>query len=163
MYRYTYFYIESKVKSSGVNFKKLWNDFKRFLVRSFFLEKWCRRAKGDIQILNFLDYFKEQWLKENFSWYEGAAPEGPSTNNGIEGTNAVIKRNYTLRERLPVGQFLRTLSDMVKIQKRKRGRPSLSMRALIVQWGKHLPCTQSIISTCTQVLMFLLAGFMKCM
>jgi len=43
-------------------------------------------------------------------WFEGAAVVFPSANNGLEATNAVIKREHTLRERLPVGNFSATLS-----------------------------------------------------
>ena len=39
---------------------------------------------------------------------------GPSTNNAIEATNAHIKRQHTLRERLPVGQFLTLLFDILR-------------------------------------------------
>lgn len=46
-------------------------------------------------------------------WYEGAAAQFPSTNNGLEGTNAWIKRAHTLRERLPVGQFMNSAAELV--------------------------------------------------
>jgi len=38
----------------------------------------------------------------------------PSTNNGFEVTNAVIKCEHTLRERAPVVQFLNSLLKLVK-------------------------------------------------
>lgn len=76
----------------------------------FFL-KW--RAKNDRQVNEFLEYFKNQWVLKRSCWYEGAAPGYPSTNNGIEGTNAVIKTEHTLRERLPVGQFLNNVIQLV--------------------------------------------------
>jgi len=47
-------------------------------------------------------------------WYDGYAPGFPSTNNGIEATNAVIKREHTSRERAPVVQFLNSLLELVK-------------------------------------------------
>lgn len=59
-------------------------------------------------------YFKAQWLDKNYAQYEDAAGiEYPSTNNGQEATNSVIKRENTLPERLPVGQFLNSIVDLV--------------------------------------------------
>ena len=140
-------------------FEKAFNLFKK---------KW-NRVK-DRRVKDFVSYFEEQWFDKNWNWYEGAALGQPSTNNGIESTNAAIKRSHTLRERLPVGQFLNDLErlitkwsksrdpncvnyiPLVLVQirlklldvppeaknvplgrKRKRGRPSIAKRALLVQ------------------------------
>lgn len=61
----------------------------------------------------FVKYFQAQWLAKNDQWFEGAALGMPSTNNGLEATNGVIKSEHTLRERLPVGQFLNCVVDIV--------------------------------------------------
>ena len=45
----------------------------------------------------FLDYFKHQWVERNFGWYEGYAPEVPSTNNGLESFNRYVKGDNILR------------------------------------------------------------------
>jgi hypothetical protein len=37
----------------------------------------------------------------------------PSTNNGLEATNAVIKQSHTMRERLPVGQFFNNILELL--------------------------------------------------
>lgn len=50
----------------------------------------------------FCKYFKKEWLGVHQNWYEGSAHYMPSTNNGVEGYNSVIKRLHTFRERLPM-------------------------------------------------------------
>lgn len=79
-------------------------------ISHLFLLKWFN-TRPDIH--EFLEYFQEEWLKKNKNWYEGAALGYPSTNNGIEATNAIIKKEHTLRERLPVGQFLNCLDNLL--------------------------------------------------
>ncbi|KAK7601130.1 hypothetical protein V9T40_008571 [Parthenolecanium corni] len=76
-----------------------------------FLGKWA--TTNDRHVKDFVDYFNEQWLSKNSKWFEGAAVGYPSTNNGKESTNAVIKREHTLRERLPVGQFLNSVMELL--------------------------------------------------
>lgn len=77
-----------------------------------FLKKW--NAPADQQVTKFLAYFRAQWVVKNNAWFEGAAPGQPSTNNGIEATNAVIKREHTFRERLPIGHFLHSAIELVE-------------------------------------------------
>ena len=72
-----------------------------------FLKKW-KAIHPD-----FVKYFREQWLSKNDLWFEGAAVGQPSSNNGLEFTNGVIKSEHTMRERLPVGQFLSTVLRIV--------------------------------------------------
>lgn len=78
---------------------------------NLFLKKWRDAGDGNSNqsIKDFLNYFEKTWLGENQFWYEGASDQFPSTNNGLESTNSVIKKEQTLRERLPVGQFLEVL------------------------------------------------------
>jgi len=47
-------------------------------------------------------------------WFERAAVDYPSSNNGLEATNGVIKRDHTLQTRLPVGQFLQSGSKLLE-------------------------------------------------
>jgi hypothetical protein len=53
----------------------------------------------------FLSYFEKQWISHYRNWFEGASLGSPSTNNCLEATNAIIKKQYTLRERLRLGEF----------------------------------------------------------
>ncbi len=61
--------------------------------------------KWKLDEADFFAYFSQQWLITNRNWYEGFALDHPSTNNGLEATNAVIKKEGTLRERLPLPRF----------------------------------------------------------
>ena len=74
-----------------------------------FIKKW----QANENVKEFLKYFEKQWLNKNDSWYEGAAIGYPSTNNGIEATNSVLKKHYTFRERLPVGQFFILMENII--------------------------------------------------
>jgi hypothetical protein len=60
-------------------------------------------------IIDFLQYFDHEWITLHPNWFEGfCSPNNvaaPSTNNGTEGTNSVIKDETTLREQLSLGQF----------------------------------------------------------
>ncbi|KAK7601962.1 hypothetical protein V9T40_009403 [Parthenolecanium corni] len=91
---------------------------------TLFLQKW--REKTDQRILEFIDYFEQEWLIALPNWYEGAAIGIPSTNSGIEATNAAIKKEHILRERLPVGQFLSCTVDMVKQWSQRRDPASVN-------------------------------------
>lgn len=57
--------------------------------------------------IGFLEYFKKRNIQlEKYSGrFEGKALGHPSTNNGLESSNRVIKDKATLRERLSLGLF----------------------------------------------------------
>jgi hypothetical protein len=76
-----------------------------------FVKKW--KKSENQRTLDLIQYVETQWLEKNACWYEGAAVGYPSTNNGLESTNAVIKREHSLRERLPVGQFVNKVVHLV--------------------------------------------------
>ncbi|CAF1063645.1 unnamed protein product [Didymodactylos carnosus] len=63
---------------------------------------------------NFSDYFVDQWVTKLPFWYEGAAYGKPSTNNGCESMNAVIKQKYTLRNKLQLSAFLPKMEQMLQ-------------------------------------------------
>ena len=83
-----------------------------------FFEKW---EKNPI-LSKFLDHFKKEWIDKNNGWYEGFT-DGyiPSTDNGLESVNGVIKRNHTLRERMTVPQYLTNAFKMIKDWSKDRG------------------------------------------
>jgi hypothetical protein len=76
---------------------------------NLFLQKWRDEQQNDEQVLEFLKYFEKEWLIENPNWFEGYShPKNvaaPSTNNGNESINGLIKKGYTLREQLSLGEF----------------------------------------------------------
>jgi hypothetical protein len=79
---------------------------------SKFLAKW--RAKNNIHINEFLDYFNSEWIESsNNKWYEGAAKNIPSTDNGLESTNNTIKKVHTLRKLLGVNDYLPNCCTML--------------------------------------------------
>lgn len=84
-------------------------DKKTFaLMASLFCEKW-KSIQAD-----FIEYFQKQWLGDHANWYEGAATYTPSTNNAQEAVNGVIKSKITLRQRLPMNQFLSKMMDLIE-------------------------------------------------
>ena len=76
-------------------FKKKWNDLK------------------DNTINQFLQYFEKEWYTKHPGWYEGFAPGLPSTNNGLESTNGVIKKDGTTRKRLSLARFLELVESKI--------------------------------------------------
>jgi hypothetical protein len=78
-----------------------------------FVTKWSKKKIPEID--TFLEYFRKEWVdSKNNKWYEGAATRVPSTDNGLEGTNAVIKHVYTLRERLSVASYMANAVNMLR-------------------------------------------------
>lgn len=76
-----------------------------------FLAKW-RSAEPE-----FCQYFESEWLDEDTqNWYAGYSDFVPNHNNAQEGFNNHIKRDHTLRERLPLNtfkvKFMQMVSDM---------------------------------------------------
>ncbi|RNA20938.1 hypothetical protein BpHYR1_015168 [Brachionus plicatilis] len=58
---------------------------------------------------------RSQWMSENtFGWYETYAQGCPSTNNGLESTNKVIKDEGTDRDRLSLNDFMKVMKDMLQ-------------------------------------------------
>ena len=72
--------------------------------------KW---KNSNTQVDEFLTYFQGQWLGGLNGWYEGVSLFVPSTNNALESTNRVVKDESTMRERLPLGQFLDTVDNKI--------------------------------------------------
>ena len=81
------------------------------VASNLFEEKWS--SVKDAKVQDFVRYFQSNWLMKNNLWYLGAATGYPLPNNGLEATNSTIKREHTLRQRLPVGQFLRKVQQLV--------------------------------------------------
>lgn len=74
-----------------------------------FIKKWTA-AKPE-----FCTYFRSEWMQEGTkNWYDGYSPFVPAHNNGQEAFNNHIKRDYTLRERLPFNTFKITLNNMIR-------------------------------------------------
>lgn len=63
---------------------------------------------------NFCNYFKRIWLDKNFEWFESIKHFTPSTNNGVEGFNSVLKRDFSFRKRLSVAKFTDLMKEVVE-------------------------------------------------
>ena len=55
-----------------------------------------------------------KYFEDTMNWYEGFAVTYPSTNNGLESTNAVIKNQFTWRNRLALNQFFSVVLKIVE-------------------------------------------------
>ena len=90
------------------------------------IQKWS----DDSSMMKFSDYFLDLWItklltgkarsnathpinKFLFYRYEGSVFTKPSTNNGCESMNAIIKQKYTLRNRLHLSAFLQKVEQML--------------------------------------------------
>lgn len=76
-----------------------------------FLNKW--KYAIEPSILKFLKYFEDYYVKRHPFWYYGSVVGLPTTNNGIEGTNSLIKSQHTFRSRWPLKDFLKGLNTLV--------------------------------------------------
>lgn len=75
-------------------------------------QKW--QVFNNQKINDMFEYFNNQWLCEaNVGWYESFSNGFPSTNNALEATNNVIKEKATLRDRLPVRDFLKSMDKLL--------------------------------------------------
>jgi hypothetical protein len=91
-----------QLASSNEEFDLVWNLFRT---------KWMESAV--LGVKDYVTYMRLNWIDNNKGWFEGCAPCFPSTNNGLESTNAVIKRQHTLRERLPLMRFLEVAKSAI--------------------------------------------------
>ena len=125
----------SKLRTICMPCKYARDDVTFAKASSLFLKKW-NKSKDD-RVLDLIKYFKTQWLEKYSMWYEGAAPQFPSTNNGLEATNAWIKRGHTLRERLPVGQFLNSATELVHTWSVQRNPGSVNCLHFVLKFQLH--------------------------
>ena len=92
---------------------QLADDYDMFMKGfELFKVKWTNVKNTTVD--NFIKYFEDQWVKQNFNWFEGAYDGVPSHDNGLESNNRYIKDFHTFRLRLSLSQFLVCLMDLVK-------------------------------------------------
>ncbi|CAF3862535.1 unnamed protein product [Rotaria sp. Silwood1] len=106
----------SKEMLEDIEMVQLCNSSTLFkLATTLFMKKWNYNNKEKNQsVLDFLQYFDDEWLKSNSGWYEGIRLYTPSTNNALESTNRTIKDDGTFRERHMLSRFLTIASDIVR-------------------------------------------------
>ena len=93
---------------------KITNSYITLLAASLFLRKWSTNLKAEVQ--EFVVYFEGEWLVKHPNWCEGYnyPHRSPSTNNGNEAINAIIKKEDTFGELLPISTFLATACNLVR-------------------------------------------------
>lgn len=72
-----------------------------------FIKKWKRHG-----LIDFCNYFKKEWVDKNSNWFEGVAAYTPSTNNGLEAYNNIIKKFETFRQKLQFSRFIAMMTNM---------------------------------------------------
>ncbi|CAM4814310.1 unnamed protein product [Rotaria magnacalcarata] len=104
------------------------------LVSTLFMKKWkLHNKQTDQSILDFLNYFDNEWLKSNAGWYEGLQLYVPSTNNALEATNRTIKDDGTIRERHVLSRFLTIVSNIVNNWSIERDTSSINVKLFVTE------------------------------
>ena len=92
-------------------------DTHNHLLR-LFKEKWTNlpddmAPQTKMKIEEFIAYFFATWVDDlaRSKWFQGASPCHAYTNNSLEGSNSIIKRDFTIREKLSLPQLLKELGD----------------------------------------------------
>jgi hypothetical protein len=87
-------------------------------VRLFY-DKYISDRFADV--VEFVRYFKAEWMDSHPNWYEGymnsddVKPHGSvANNNGLEATNGDVKESHTLREQLPIGTWIEVSTNIVR-------------------------------------------------
>lgn len=88
----------------------------------------------------FTEYLAENYIRRHPNWYEGSCIREPATNNAIESFNAIIKKQYTMRERLELGKFLKTMRDLLHEQSCMRNPLSVNCKPFLEKRNISLKC-----------------------
>lgn len=80
-----------------------------------FTEKWEK-----VESFKDLDYLISTWFTQHPGWYLGIKRLCPTTNNALESTNNVIKKENTFREKLPMKEMLHVANKLVMNWSRSR-------------------------------------------
>ena len=66
------------------------------------------------RVCAFFTYMEEVWMSDDLkNWFKAANPMMCSTNNSLEATNNVLKRDYTYRKRVSMPHLFEILDDLV--------------------------------------------------
>ena len=91
-----------------------------FILFALLRRKWSeeREYTNDVlkdRVSEFFLYVKKVWLSPDLrNWYEAANPMMLSTNNSLESSNNVFKRDYTGRKRLSMPHLVQKLKEMME-------------------------------------------------
>ena len=82
--------------------------------------KWTEEFKSSSSLLttkirDFFLYFTKQWcLSDVRFWFQGSNPQHALSNNSLEATNHILKKEYTNRERLSIPHLMDKISDQMR-------------------------------------------------
>ena len=104
------------MRRSRNNYLKIFAQCRRLIPRKNFQPHRPCSSRSGLQMKpwNYSFLTLKISTSRRVPWYEGAAPRFPSTNNGPESINAQIKRDGTLRQRLPLRDFFNCIFKIVK-------------------------------------------------
>ena len=75
-----------------------------------FFQYWHKHAEMSL----FLNYFKKEYIQRNYSWYEGASILSPSSNNGLEAFNGIIKKYILEYRKNFIIEFVDRMSSIIE-------------------------------------------------
>lgn len=172
-----YFFIKECGKGDQIKCSKRWYyewslwftklSYKKLFAKAseLFLTKWNNQtvpkqgSKNELE--SFPDYFKRSYLDKTNRWALTFSPLCPSTNNGLESTNGIIKEQKTLRERLPTNVFLAKMKDIAFNWSKRRDSDSINCIHFdafpfieLDKWtrGFHLAIDESKVFICKVIL-----------
>ena len=66
------------------------------------------------RVCDFFTYMEDVWMSDDLkNWFEAANPMMCSTNNSLEATNNVLKRDYTYRKRVSMSHLFDIMNDLL--------------------------------------------------
>jgi len=98
------------------------------------------RSLNSTLVYGFLNSFEKQWTRHLKGWFEGYTPGKPSTKNGLESWNLVIKNECTFKQRHNLGKFLSILeNDMINFWSKERNPDNVNCRNFEDDFAINLP------------------------
>ena len=82
-----------------------WTPEVAVMLKALFFKKWEEHPNPIV--LSVTEHFKTEWCNERLgNWTSGHAHNCVVNTNGLEGTNKVMKDEFTYRQLLPIMDFL---------------------------------------------------------
>ena len=108
-------YDDIKDLQSGVCSEESFFIIAALLKRKWLEEKTYMEDTLKLRAHKFYLYFTKVWLRSDIQMsYEAANPMMLSTNNSLEASNNVLKRDYNGRMRLSMPNFVEKVKDMAE-------------------------------------------------
>ena len=89
----------------------------RLLAAQTLFKNWNEEWKNQPRFMQAIDKFVDSWLRRatyRFAATANLSMSSFSTNNGLEGTNNMIKKEYTAGELLGIARFLLLIEQYVQ-------------------------------------------------